>query len=137
MTVLQTPRGFYPAAIMMGGRDVQGLEVNLTGPQPVQVVYKSDGGDVHGKIEQGAKLTVVLIPQEASPLKIAITGLCGPDGSFSIPDIPPGDYYAVALQNIAGIGTPAFKTFLLSNGMRIKVEPSSSTTLELRPARWP
>jgi hypothetical protein len=137
MAGLTATPGSYPAAVIIGGRDVLGQEVNLLGPQPVQLVYRSDGGSVSGTIDKGANLIVALIPQESSPLKIAISGRTDAGGAFSIADIPPGDYYAVAIQDTQGMQTPVFRSFVAANGTRVKVEPSSSTTLELRASRWP
>jgi Carboxypeptidase regulatory-like domain len=137
MAGLSPTPGMYPAAVIIGGRDVLGQEVNLLGPQPVQLVYRSDGGSVSGTIDKGANLIVALIPQESSPLKIAISGRTDAGGAFSIADIPPGDYYAVAIQDTQGMQTPVFRSFVAANGTRVKVEPSSSTTLELRASRWP
>jgi hypothetical protein len=122
---------------MMGGRDVQGQAVEVTGPQPIQVVFKSDGGSVRGKVENGAGLFVALIPQEHSGLKIAVAARCNADGTFSLADVPPGDYYAGAFKDATGMTTQAFQNFLAVNATRVKVEPGASSSLELRMARWP
>lgn len=129
--------GHYPAAIMLGGRDVQGQAVNITAPQPVQVVYKSDGGTVRGTVDKGADMIVVLIPQETGSLKIGISGKAGPGGAFSIADVPPGDYFAAAVPDTNGIATAEFQRFLAANGTRVRVEPSLAVSVDLRPARWP
>jgi hypothetical protein len=137
LMVQSAPAGYYPAAVLVGGRDMQGQVVDLIGPQPIQVVYKSDGGSVRGTVENGSGLTVALIPQERSGIKIGVSARCGSDGSFSMADVPPGDYYAGAFRDSTGMATAAFQNFLAVNGVRVRVEAGSASSLELRAARWP
>jgi hypothetical protein len=69
----------------------------------------------------------------APSARIGYTGRCDANGAFSIPDLPPGEYTAVAVpgSDPGDPLQPAFESALLRDGKRIKVEAGATARLEL------
>jgi hypothetical protein len=92
-------RGYYVSAAMLDGRDVLGQAVELSSPTAVKLVFKKDGGTLRGTVEKGGGSTVVLMADPTAYARFGLTARCDADGNFSIPDVPPGNYTAVAFQD--------------------------------------
>lgn len=126
--------GFYAAAALLDGRDVLGQVVELSGPASLKMIYKSGGGSFHGMVEKGPNSMVLLM---ADPSLDAVTGFsarCDSSGAFSLPDLPPGSYTAVALAAGSRIDplTPAFTAALARDGKRVKIETGTAAQVDLR-----
>lgn len=134
-TYLVTPReapGFYTAAVLLGGRDVLGQEVTLTGPADLRVVYRSDGGGVRGSAKVGDGGAAVLCPQSAvGAADIEYVRRIRRDGTFVLNDLPPGDYFAGAFDG-ADVVNPRSLAALRTEGVSVHVEPRSVTTVDLK-----
>jgi hypothetical protein len=91
--------GYYVSAAMLDGRDVLWQPVELSGPTAVTLVFKKDGGTLRGVVEKGGGSTVVLMAEPTAYARFGLTARCDPDGNFSISDVPPGSYNAVAFQD--------------------------------------
>jgi Carboxypeptidase regulatory-like domain len=127
--------GFYAAAAMLDGRDVLGQVVELAGSASLKMTYKSGGGSVRGTVEQPASNAVVVLMADATPAaRVGYSGRCDANGAFLIPDLPPGEYTAVAVEGpFAGDPLrPEFVAALARDGKRVKVDAGKSAQLELR-----
>jgi hypothetical protein len=96
---------YYLASIAIGDRDVMGRAVELKPDSPpLHIVYREGGGTLRGAVADCGKATVVAIPQDAALRKNLYYRLirrasCGDGGSFRIPNMRPGNYYAFALDH--------------------------------------
>jgi hypothetical protein len=127
--------GYYVAAAMLDNRDVLGQVVELSEPTALKMVYKTGGGSVRGTVDKGADAMVVLMADETPGSRIGIGVQCDADGGFSIPDVPPGEYTAVAFQEFNLVASPEFSTLLEANGKRVKVETGAASQVDLRVSR--
>jgi hypothetical protein len=130
----QTP-GYYVAAAMLENRDVLGQVVELSGPASLKMIYKTGGGSVRGTVERGAGAMVVLMADATPASRIGIGVECDADGAFSIRDVPPGEYTAVAFREFNLVASPEFPSLLAASGKRVKVEAGSAAQVDLRVAK--
>jgi hypothetical protein len=106
----------YVAEVSSGGRDLlrQVLVVGIGAPvPPIEITIRDDGAQVQGIIEnwppQGRKEpirnfsgnvpAVVLLPLPDSPGQFC-QAWATPTGEFSFPQVPPGDYRAIAFDHM-------------------------------------
>jgi len=130
--------GFYPASILIGGREVAGQAIALVSEsQPIQVFYKPALGSVRGKVE-GANAMVVLIPEQISSLAFGRTERPRPDGTFELTGIAPGSYVAAALSGIDDPSRldPTLLSKILLSGTRVRVEDAGSADVNLTAMPW-
>ncbi len=134
--------GFYPVSVLLGGSEVFGQPVTLVpGSPPVQVSYRAARGSVSGTVENGAAASVVLLPQQIQTLGFGRVAKCKPDGTFDMAGVAPGDYFAVAVDRLDARGDtlrdPMFFSKAASVGMRVRVDQSQGSPIQLKPIRWP
>ena len=129
---LASTPGFYLAAAMLSNRDVLGQVVDLSGPTSLKMIYKTGGGSVRGTVEKGANSVVALIVDETSALRRGYGARCDADGGFVIPDVPPGEYTAVAVRDASDLVGPDFPSLLTAGGKRVTVDAGSAEQVELR-----
>ncbi|HXB68755.1 MAG TPA: carboxypeptidase-like regulatory domain-containing protein [Candidatus Acidoferrales bacterium] len=138
-----SPTGYYLDAILMGERNVMAEEVEMSASSPpVRLIYRSDGGHLHGTVENGAWANVVLFPQNPALLFENLhlhSSQCDSEGRFEIAGIRPGDYYAVAVDRVdwSAFANPAFAAGIARTAVRVRVDPGVAATLDLRPQPWP
>ncbi len=121
---LRTP-GYYPAAILLGSRDVTGQQVDLMpASPPIKIVYRTDGGTVHGTVEKGEGMIVLLVPQGPGEGRFTLSARCGADGAFVFNDVPPDDYYAAAFERV-DMASPGFMSAIVARAARVKVDAKS------------
>src|SRR5262249_4798982 len=128
----------YPAAVYLGGQQVLGQAVDLLpGSPPIRVVYKNDSGSISGTVENCDSAFVALIPRQVQGIGYARIARCGSGGTFDIKGVPPGDYYAAAVAGLDYNATiqPDVFAKLFAIGTRIRVEPSSTQSVQLRIVR--
>jgi hypothetical protein len=129
---------FYAAAAMLGGSDVLGQVVELSGPASLKLIYKTGGGSVRGTVEKGSDAVVVLMADATLAARVGYAGRCDSNGTFSIPDLPPGEYTAVAVEGMLPFAAdplqPQFVSALARDGKRVKVEAGAAAQVELRVA---
>jgi hypothetical protein len=93
------PKGFYVAAVMLGGVDVLGQVVDLApGSGPFQSVMRHDAGSLRGTVENGEGGSVFLVPRTIGETIDYFSIGVGAGGAFEFKDVPPGEYYAVAFD---------------------------------------
>jgi hypothetical protein len=123
--------GFYPASVLLGGRDVLGQQVELLpGTPPFKIVYKNDGGSVRGTLENGECAIVRLIPQEKSDPSFWLAAACRSGGTFIFNDVPPGDYYAAAFDEV-DLSSSTLMSTILARAARVRVDAKSVATVDL------
>lgn len=129
------PPGYYASAAMLDGRDVLGQAVELSGPTTVKLVIKKDGGTLRGTVEEGGRSTVVLMAEPTAYARFGLTARCDPNGNFSIADVPPGNYTAIAFQD-QGVLYLESRDLLnridSAHGERVKIEAGASETVVLK-----
>jgi hypothetical protein len=127
--------GYYVSAAMLDGRDVLWQAVELSSPTTVKLVFKKDGGTLRGAVEKGGGSTVVLMADPTAYARFGLTARCDPDGSFLIPDVPPGSYTAVAFQDnfVLFLESRDLLTRIDSaHGERVKIAAGGSETVALK-----
>jgi hypothetical protein len=135
----------YVAAVMWGGRDVNGQVVELTpGAAPLQVILKSGTGKVRGTIENGGGekrdgSIVFLVSREAGETSVIRTAHTGAGGSFEIDGAIPGDYYAAAFDHPdeTGVQWDGLLAAIVPIAANVRVEAGSTASVDLRMNRWP
>jgi hypothetical protein len=126
--------GRYFASAVSGGKDLlrnHELTVPPRAPSPIEIVLKSDGASVSGKlVEGGASDVVVLISQESGQL---LRGFLEQNGEFRFENIAPGDYRAYVLASAEDVEYTNPQALLrLPNGIPVHVTKSGITDLLLR-----
>ncbi|HEY1759069.1 MAG TPA: carboxypeptidase-like regulatory domain-containing protein [Bryobacteraceae bacterium] len=131
---MQLTPGFYAAAAMLDGRDVLNQAVELSGPASIKMIYKSSGGSVHGTVEKGPDATIILLADAKPDAIIGYSGRCDDNGAFTIQDLPPGEYTAIALTETYFVDprSPDFVTAANRDGKRVNVEAGAAAQLDLR-----
>lgn len=128
-------RGYYVSAVIVDGHDVLGQAVELDGPTAVKAILKNDGGSVRGTVEKGGGATVVLIADPTAYARFGMTARCDGEGNFTIADVPPGNYTAVAFQVADVLYLPPsdqLNRIDSARGERVKIEPGGSETVTLK-----
>ena len=67
-----------------------------------------------------------------SNARLGYSGYCDASGAFTIADVPPGEYTAVAGKPLHYFGSADFATMLTSSGKRVRVEAGSTAQADLR-----
>ena len=125
--------GYYLAAAVVDDHDVLGRVTDIAAGDTIKLVFRKDGGSVRGNVEQGARALVVLMAHDpGSNARLGYSGRCDASGAFTIPDVPPGEYTAVAGKGFPDFGSAAFATLLTSSGKRVRVEAGSTEQADLR-----
>jgi Carboxypeptidase regulatory-like domain len=128
--------GYYLAAAMLDGRDVLGQAIDVSGPASLKMIYKTGGGSVRGTVEHGAYAIVVLMADATPAARLGISAQCDASGQFLIPDVPPGAYTVIAVQDFYGlVERPEFSGVLASSGKRVKVEAGATAQVDLKAVR--
>jgi hypothetical protein len=122
---------------------VLGQEFALApGSPPLRVVFKADGGAVHGAVDQGEGAVVALVPADEAlldPLFISTT-TAGDGGRYELTNLRPGEYRAFAFDRIGdadALTDPIFLRSLAASATAVRVEPGRATALDLKIVRWP
>ena len=120
---------YYVDSIFLGPVNVTGRNSELTPiPLPLKVVLKP-AGTVLGTIDEADSGTVVLFPPNLRGVgySIQIAGR-----AFDLDGIPPGEYYAIALDRFDPTMTDALLSGLMPRATSVRVEPGSSVSVQLK-----
>ncbi|HEY4364113.1 MAG TPA: carboxypeptidase-like regulatory domain-containing protein [Bryobacteraceae bacterium] len=131
---------FYPAAIMLNGRDVSGQVVEVApGAGPFQILYKSGLGHVRGTVEKGDGASVFLVSNIVGDILTYRQIPCGPGGAYDFTQVPPGEYYLAAFDRAESGGLPAadLPAAIVPFGSSVRVEANATVSADLRLNRWP
>ena len=134
--------GYYLASVLIGGREVMGQEVELaSGAAPLRVIFKLATGRVQGSVENGAGMTVVLIPRDESLMNYQFIRFtrCANTGRFEIAGLRPGGYYAMALADadINALEDPDFVRTFAGGTTPVEVDNGLTVSLDLKVSPWP
>jgi hypothetical protein len=136
--------GYYPVSVLLGGSEILGQRVALVpGSPPLRITYKAAQGSVSGMVENATEPSVILLPQQVRTLAFARMARAKPDGTFEIAGVVPGDYYAVAVGRLdrmrpdSALRDPAFLSLIATIGVRVRVDQSAASPIQLKPIRWP
>lgn len=132
-----TTPGYYLVKAMLDNRDVLGQVVEISGPTSLKLFYKSGGGSVRGTVEKGANARVVLMAEDTPTGLFGFSAWCDDNGAFSIADVPPGRYTALAVPELNFVVAPEFPNVLASSGKRIEVEAGATAQVEIKLTRQP
>jgi hypothetical protein len=134
------PRGYYPAAVMWGGRDVRGQVIDLApGAPPLQVIYAAGAGTLRGTVDKGEGATVMLTPSDPGETINIRSELCGPGGAFEFANVIPGAYYVVAFdrRETSGLPVAEIPSSIIPIATGVRIESGATASVELRLNRWP
>ena len=106
VAMLQNAPGYAIRSISATGGRVSGRTIEITGAQPVElsIVASKGVGTVNGIVMDGDKpvsgVMVVLVPDEISDnASLFRRDQSDSDGTFTLPDVVPGRYTALAIRN--------------------------------------
>src|SRR6185436_5576011 len=88
---------FYADSIWLGSTNVTGQSVELTPTSPPIKIVLKPAGTLRGTTEEAKAGTVLIFPQNLTGGGYFIQS--GAAGTFQLAGIPPGNYYAIALDN--------------------------------------
>jgi hypothetical protein len=140
--VQDLPAGLYIEAVRYGGKDVLGSGLVIDGvPQPLEVVISGPPGGIEGLVrnakgEPVPGTEVVLVPsvdRRGNPY-LYFLATTDQTGSFSIPNVTPGDYSVFAwetLPNYAYKNAGWLKDYE-GQALRITVRGGLQTAADLR-----
>lgn len=134
------PQGYYPAAMIWGGRDVKGQVIDLApGAPPLQVIYASGAGTLRGIVDKGEGATVFLTPRDPGEITTIRSEPCGASGAFEFTNVVPGSYYVVAFDRSDTRGPPAAEipSSIIPIATGVRIESGAAASVELRLNRWP
>jgi hypothetical protein len=127
------PSGYYPAAVLVNGQDVLGRAADLNAATPpLRLVYKPNAATIRGIVEKGEGATVLLWQQSPALPDLVRAVQAGPNGTFEIGSVPPGDYDVLAVdrQNLEKQPEPVLRGFP-ARATPVHVDESSSATVSL------
>ncbi len=138
LTPVAPSGAYYLAAITLGDRDVFGQPVEFSASIPLRVVYRSDGGAIHGTVEECGNATIAIAPEDPVLQRVSYASSpfaqCAADGHFEFRNLHPGRYYAFAFdqldQNAADFlsSLPA----LIGKAVSVDVTASQTANVELK-----
>jgi hypothetical protein len=129
----------YVGAVMLGGIDVLGQEIELEeGSGPLEMVMKHDTGSLRGTVENGEGANVYLVGREPGEVVQYRRTSCGAGGAFQFGDVPPGDYYVAAFDRVQGLGLPPdnLPDSIVPLARSVTIEAGSAASLDLRVGKW-
>jgi hypothetical protein len=118
---------------LAGGRSVEGVEIVLTNR-----VQEVSGQVTDSRLQVVTDATVMIFPQDKDHWDTAsrYMAFVRPDqnGRYSVRTLPPGDYYAVALQRVDQTrrGDPAYYELLIPEATRFTLTEAETRALDLR-----
>jgi hypothetical protein len=117
---------------LLGTTDITTQKVELTPTSPpVKIILKA-AGSVRGTIEDGAAGTVVLFPQSVTGIGYSTES--APDKTFQLAGIPPGNYYAIALDRFdpRTMAEAVRLRSLMPLATSVRMEQGSATSVQLK-----
>jgi hypothetical protein len=115
------------------GRDLSGLEIELTNKLTTVSGLVSDS-----RGETAKEYSVVVFPQDQSRLtpgsRYVKTGRPDQDGRFKVAGLPPGEYYAIALDRIENVSwnDPEFLQSVQPQATTFSLMEAETKTLDLK-----
>ena len=137
------PSPWFVTAIVHDGRSLLDKTIDFKGGETlegVQVVLSDRGGTVSGSAidVQGTRVSdyfVLIFPEDASSparlRRLANASRSNHKGEFTIENLPPGSYLAVAVDNVDDVMPPTAANLnrLRPSATRFTIEPGRATTV--------
>jgi hypothetical protein len=137
--VLGFAAGHYVKAIFLGPSDVTGRAIELSAASPsLRVVYAPGPGRVTGEVDGGAGAKVVLISADREAYLIgadAVTVSCDDKGRFTMDDLRPGDWLALAVAKTADTRSVRDRVFgagLWRQATSFRIAERETATVQLK-----
>ena len=138
--------GWQVKAVRVNGTDVtdSGIEVDARGADGIEIELTNRRQEISGAVTDAGSgpvkdYTVIVFAQDrarwASPFNRYFgTGRPGDDGRFRVGTLPPGDYYAIALDRVDPTQSqdPEFLEGLSRQAFSFSLSPGDTRTLDLR-----
>jgi hypothetical protein len=134
------PEGFYVKSVRLGGQDISGEGLDLTGgvAGSLQITLSLEAAQVDGVVQDfdnkpvsGA--TVVLVPDSRrhSLYKAEFTDQ---NGAFSLRGVPPGEYKLLAWEDIeaGAYQDPEFLKKFESKAVPLSFKPNDRRTVQVK-----
>ena len=131
--------GHYVKSIFLGPADVTGKAVELSpASPPLRVVYAPGAGRVTGEVEDGEGAIVVLVSANRDAYVLgadAFTVSCNEKGRFTMNDLRPGDWLALAVRKSADTRSLRERVFgagLWREAKSFRVAEGETATVQLK-----
>jgi hypothetical protein len=128
---------YYADSILVGSTDITTQRVELTpASPPVKIILKL-AGTIQGIIEDADAGTVVLFPQSFTG--VGYFAQNGARRRFELAGVPPGDYYAIALDHFdpRTMAEAVRLRSLMPRASSVRIEQGSATSVQLKVNRAP
>ena len=147
LEVYSLPAGGYVREISIGGRPVEGREIDVPagGLEDLVISIAYDAGKIAGKVDQGEMppletglhpaLRFVWLIAEGEHARFIeyLFRPANPDGSFEMDGLPPGRYRAFAPAQ-EDVGDPLIARKLAPWSKQVEVRSGQTVTVDLKPA---
>jgi len=123
---------YYADSILVGSTDITRQRVELTPASPPVKIILKPAGTVRGTIEDASTGTVVLFPRNITG--VGYSTQTDADKIFELAGIPPGEYYAIALDQFdARTMSDALRLrALMPRASSVRVEQGSTASVQLK-----
>jgi hypothetical protein len=147
LTAPEAMPGWYLKSVMIGGVDVTDSSYDFgragTDVPEAQVVLSNAGASIAGSILDGVgrRATAAIVVAFSVNRSNWFDGsrhikqsASGPNGSFDVTGLPPGEYFVAAVDAAGASGVPTPESFesLVQGSVRVTVRDGQSQTIELR-----
>ena len=143
LLTMPIPAGAYLKGVKLGNREPPDLQVDFSGgAAPLTILLGTDGGRIEGTVQNGAgdplpRARVVLAPdgRQRSREDRLKPGISDAKGHYVFADVPPGEYRLFVWEDADpnAIMDPDFRKPYESQSLAVKVEPSATLTIPLKP----
>jgi hypothetical protein len=128
---------YYVARVLLGDSDVTGQAVLLSQASPSIRIVLGPAATIRGQVDNGEGAAVIVWPQSTMPGDLGWSIACGAGGVFETRGLPPGDYYAIAVerydpQEMTGA---AYLRGIVSRAFGVRIEEGATATVQLNLTR--
>ena len=128
--------GAYVKAVRYADKEVlvDGLRLEGVGSLPMEIVLATDGGRLDGRILEGKKSRVVVVPEQRHRHDLYLAVTSSDTGRFQLTNIPPGRYKVFAWQNpVEGAWTdPDYLERYEDRGAVVDISSEDAEYVEIR-----
>jgi Carboxypeptidase regulatory-like domain len=128
---------YYTARVLVGDTDVTGQPVQLLPSSPPIRLILGPAATLRGVVDNGEGAAVILWPQTTMPGDFGRSISCGAGGVFETRGLPPGDYYAIAVDRYDPremIGA-AYLRGIIPRATSVRIEEGATVSLDLNLTR--
>jgi hypothetical protein len=128
---------YYTAHVLVGNADVTGQPVQLSPSSPPIRIILGPAAMLRGVVDKGEGAAVILWPQSTMPGDFGRSISCGAGGAFETSGLPPGDYYAIAVERYDAreMISAAYLRGMIPRATSVRIEEGATVSLELNLTR--